>query len=378
MKNVLIFLGGASPEHEVSIITGLQIFEHIDRGLYNPIPIYVSEYGQFFKLNQIKNREDFSLASKTKVFFSYDEKEKGSYFFSNTLKKNFIYSAINTLHGGKGESGQMAGFFESLNIPYTSSNVESSVLCMNKALTKERVSKELIPTVDGISFSSPDIRKDIKGVSSKIQKHIDLPAIIKPVHLGSSIGIKIAKTPIELELGLLEASNLDVEIIIEKYLENISEFNCSVRTVNGEIFVSEIEKPLPKEALLSFSEKYEKGGKKVSGGMASLSRELPANISTGLYKKIQDYSIQIFKLCKCSGVVRIDFIQSKDGELFFNEINPIPGSMAFYLWEVMGVPFKQQITELIEESLYKHKTSSSINYIHKTDIIKNFIKDYKY
>lgn len=378
MKNVLIFLGGMSPEHEVSIITGLQIIEHIDREQYTPIPIYVSERGGFFQLKPIQNRKDFSLNSKVEIFFGYSENKKIPYFFSNSFKKNPIYSVVNTLHGGNGESGQMAGLFESYNIPYTSSGVESSVLCMNKALTKEKVRDGLIPTIDSMSFSSPGIRKDVKGVSSKIQKLIGLPVIVKPVHLGSSIGIQIARTPIESELSLLEASNLDIEVMAEKYLENISEFNCSVRTVNGEILVSEIEKPLPKEALLSFSEKYEKGGKKISGGMASLCRELPANIPAELYKKIQDYSIQIFKLCKCSGVVRIDFIQSKDGELFFNEINPIPGSMAFYLWEVTGVPFKQQISELIEDSRYESKLSSSKRYIHKTEIIKNFIKGYKY
>lgn len=377
MKNILVFFGGASPEHEVSIITGLQIFEHIDRELYNPILIYVSEKSQFYQLNRIKNRKDFSLDSKTEVFFGYDEKEKLSFFSSKNAKK-VIYCAINTLHGGGGEAGQMAGFFESFNIPYTSSNVESSVICMNKALAKELVSKESIPVIGSLSFSSLEIRKNVKEKAGQIEREIGLPTIIKPVHLGSSIGIKIAKSAVELELGLLEASYLDIEIMVEKYLEDISEFNCSVRTVKGKIQASEIEKPLPKEEILSFSEKYEKGGKKTGGGMASLSRELPVNISSELHKKIQRYSVEVYKLCKCKGVVRIDFIQSKDGNIFFNEINPIPGSMAFYLWEVMGIPFKQQISELIEESIYDYKNSISINYIHKTDIIKNFIKKYKY
>jgi len=378
MNNVLIFFGGKSPEHEVSIITGLQIFEHIDREKYNPVPIYISEHGQFFQLNPIKNRKDFSLTSKTRVFFVYDEKERIPYIFSNESKRIIIYCAINALHGGNGESGQMAGFFDSYNIPYTSSNTESSVVCMNKILAKEKVGKKLIPIIEGLSFSSFEIRKNVKEISHNIQQKIGLPVIVKPVHLGSSIGIKIAKTPIELELALLESSHLDNEIMAEKFLENITEFNCSVRTLSGEILVSEIEKPLPKEAILSFSEKYEKGGKKIIGGMASLSRELPTNIPKDLYKKIQDYSVQIFKICGCKGVVRIDFIQSEQGEIFFNEINPIPGSMAFYLWEVMGMPFKQQISELIEESVRENRTSDSINYVHKTDIIKKFIKGYKF
>lgn len=378
MNNVLVFFGGRSPEHEVSIITGLQLLEHIDRELYNPIPIYISEHGHFFQLNPIKNRKDFSLNSKTKIFFDYEEKEKIPYFFSDNSKKYPIYCAVNTLHGGDGESGQMAGFFDSYHIPYTSSGVESSVICMNKALSKEQVGKVSIPVIQGLSFSSFEIRNNIKEISTKVQKEIGLPIIIKPVHLGSSIGIKIAKTPIDLELNLLDVSSLDTEIIAEKFLENIKEFNCSVRTLKGKALASEIERPLSKEAILSFSEKYEKGAKKLTGGMVSLSRELPANIPSDLYKRIQDYSVQIFQICKCKGVVRIDFIQSEQGEIFFNEINPIPGSMAFYLWEIMGIPFKQQISELIEESLYEYKTSTQTDYIHKTDIIKNFIKGYKH
>lgn len=378
MNNVLVFFGGRSPEHEVSVITGLQLLEHIDRELYNPIPVYISEQGHFFKLNPIKNRKDFSLDSKTKIFFYYEEKEKTAYFFSESSKKCPIYSAVNTLHGGDGESGQMAGFFDSHNIPYTSSGVESSVLCMNKTLSKEQASKVSVPVIQGLSFSSSEIRSNVKEVSSRIQNEIGLPIIIKPVHLGSSIGIKIARTPIDLELNLLDVSNIDTEVMAEKFLKNIAEFNCSVRALRGKILTSEIERPLPKEEILSFSEKYEKGGKKLTEGMASLSRELPANISDDLYKKIRDYSKQIYQICKCKGVVRIDFIQSEQGNIFFNEINPIPGSMAFYLWEVMGIPFKQQISELIEESIYDYRTRTQIDYIHKTQIIKNFVKGYKY
>lgn len=378
MKNILVFFGGSSPEHEVSVITGLQILEHIDRTIYSPIPVYVSENSQFFKLDNIENRTDFSLKSKKEIFFGYDEKNKSPYFFLNNSKKQTIYSAVNTLHGGSGESGSMAGFFEVYNIPYTSSEVESSVICMNKSLTKDVVSKKAVPTIKSVTFPSFTIRTNIKGVCNEIQESFSFPLIIKPVHLGSSIGIKVVKAPIELELGLLEASWLDTEVMIEAYLENISEFNCSVRSHNGEILVSEIEKPLLKEEILSFSEKYEKGGKKVIGGMASLSRELPANLPEDVYKKIQNFSVKIFEACKCKGVVRIDFIQSSSGEVFFNEINPIPGSMAFYLWEVMGIPFQQQISDLIENSLYEQNIKNLVNHTHTTSIVKNFIKGFKY
>jgi D-alanine-D-alanine ligase len=376
MKNILIFFGGSSPEREVAVITGLQLFEYIDRTIYQPIAIYVSEEGQFFLLDPIKNRKDFSLSSKMKVYFGYDAKEKIASYFTKTSDQRPIYAAINTCHGGDGEAGPLAGFFQSYHIPYTSTNVESSVLCMNKVLAKEAVSKVSIPVVTGVSVSSYEISKNIKSLCANILTQVDLPLIIKPAHLGSSIGIKIARTAIELELGLLEVSHLDTQIVVEKFLENISEFNCSIRTIGGEVQTSEIERPLSKTEILSFAEKYEKGGKKVGGGMASLSRELPAHISEDVHTKIETYSKEIYRACKCKGVVRVDFIQAADGQIFFNEINPIPGSLAFYLWEASGIPFEQQISELIEESILDDAASHSINYIHRTDIIKNFIENY--
>lgn len=377
MKNVLVFFGGKSPEHEVSVITGLQIFEFIDRKIYKPIPIFVTTKGEFYQLKEIKNRKDFTLDGKTKVTFDYSEESKTPYLLANG-EKTKIYCAVNTLHGGYGESGQMAGLFEIYNIPFTSTTLESAVICMNKNFAKEEVSKFSIPTVKGIPVISEEIIPNPKKVVDKIVQEINLPVIIKPVHLGSSIGIKIAETKIELELGLLEASHIDTEVLVEKFLENITELNCSVRTLNGEIITSEIERPIPKDKLLSFSEKYEKGGKKTSGGMASLSRELPANISPDVHNKISEYSKKVYPACRCKGLVRIDYIVSKEGEIFFNEINPIPGSMAFYLWEVMGIPFKKLLTEIIEESRIDNIKKKQTNYIHKTEIIKNFIDKYKY
>lgn len=376
MKNIIVFFGGASPEHEVSIITGLQILENIDRHLYNPIPVFVSEKGQFFKLNDIGNRKDFSLRNKTGITFGFDEKEKKPYISTGFFSKVYIYCAINTLHGGNGESGPIAGLLDSYNIPYTSTNVESSAICMNKALAKKQV-EDSIPVIPGQSFLSKEIKKSIKDIAINLTEKIGLPIIVKPVHLGSSIGIKIAKTTTELELYMLEASHLDTEILAEKYISDISEFNCSVRTLDRNVETSAIERPMTKTEILSFSDKYQRGGKKTSGGMASLSRELPANISDVLEKKIKDFSTHIYKACKCKGVVRIDFIQDKEGKIYFNEINPIPGSMAFYLWEVLGIPFKQQISELIEESVHDKELGESVNFVHKTDIIEKFIKNQK-
>lgn len=371
MKNILVFFGGKSPEHEVSIITGLQIFEHVDLNFYNPIPIFVTETGEFFQLQRISGRKDFNPSKKTKIYFDWESRTRTPYIITSREKIE-IYCAVNTLHGGYGENGQMAGLFEAYKVPFTSTGVESSVICMNKALAKEIVGRAGIPTIEGLSVKSQEIKENVKKVRKSILEKIELPVIIKPVHLGSSIGIKIVNHEIDLELGLLETSYLDSEILVEKYLENISELNSSARILDGKIELSEIEKPLPKEKILSFSEKYEKGSKKV-GGMASLSRQLPAKIDAKTKNIIQDYTRKIYATLKCKGVVRIDFILSKNGDIYFNEINPIPGSMAFYLWETLGIPFKQLLTELIEESRRDFFENFSFEYTHKSKIIENFL-----
>jgi D-alanine-D-alanine ligase len=373
MKNVIVFLGGKSPEREVSVITGIQVVENIDRNKYNPIIVYVSEKGEFFKLKNFYKRKDFKISPKKKVYFNFNEKTDKIYICGFLFKKE-IYCAYNTMHGGNGEKGQMAGFFETYNIPYTSSNPESAVLSMNKSLSKKIVSDFSVPTIPGLTYKSSLIKKDVKSVRKNIQEFLGSKVIIKPVHLGSSIGISIKEGDLDIELGLLEASNLDSEILIEKYLEDISEYNVSVKKINDEVIVSQIERPLPKDIILSFKEKYQKGGKKISGGMASLNRELPANIDEVKRQKLQDYAKTVYEALSSNGLVRIDFISSKEEEIFFNEINPIPGSMSFYLWEVDGISFTEQITELIEESVNSCNLRYKENYVYKTDIIDNFIK----
>jgi D-alanine-D-alanine ligase len=269
----------------------------------------------------------------------------------------------------------MQGLLESLNIPHTSTTQESSVIVMNKQLTKDQVGSKGIGVVPGLSFLSTEIQDSSEKISSAIQNELGLPVIIKPVHLGSSIGIKVAKTDIELEKYLLEAAFIDREVLVEKYLTGFVEYNCAVRFVNGEFETSEIEKPLSNDEILSFTDKYERGGKKTGGdgGMASLIRELPAKIDASLKQEIQSTAIEAFTACRCKGMVRIDFMYTSDNQLLLTEVNPIPGSMAYYLWEASGIPFKQQITDLIEQSVLDQQKGSSMELDYKSDIVEKFI-----
>jgi len=369
-KNILVAFGGVSSEHEVSIITGLQILENIDKSIYNPIPLYITKEGLFLLMPNLKNKEAFFTEKRISCHFGKDN--EGSFIQYGLFgKKEYIYSVYLALHGGMGEGGQLQGMLECFDFAYTSPNYESSVICMNKNIAKEIIAYYDIPTIKGFAFQDVDFIKEPGKVMEGIKKYIGLPAIIKPAHLGSSIGINIANNEAELSKYLSMAVQIDNEILVEEFLTDIKEFNISARTVNGEIQFSEIEEPIKKSNLLSFDDKYANGAKK-TGGMANLDRNLPANISDTLKKEICELAIKTFKALRCSKLVRIDFIYSKN-KLYLCEVNQIPGSMAFYLWEAKGIMFQSQITDLIEESILEKDQILKKRFSYSTDIVEKFV-----
>ena len=372
MKPLLIMFGGISSEHEVSIITGLQVIENLDTKAYKPYVVYGDKHGGFFLLENVKGRKDFISSNRSLISFGMDS--KGGFIRNEGLfgRKIYPYAAYLAFHGAGGESGQMQGLLESVDIPFTSSDQESSVLTMNKWLTKKMVREAGIDIVPGINILSSDIKDNLEFWLEKIVRELDVPVILKPVHLGSSIGIKVAKTKIDIQKFLFEIAFIDREILVEKYLSHFIEYNCAVRRVGGKIEMSEVERPFSSDEILSFADKYERGGKK-SSSMASIKRELPAKIDNNLKDRIQDFAKTAFITCRCKGMVRIDFMQADDGKLYLTEINPIPGSMAFYLWEASGVSFKQQISDLVEEAVIDAEYVKSLRLNYKSDIVEKFV-----
>lgn len=365
--------GGVSAEHEVSVVTGLQALEKVDLEKYEPATVYVSKTGEMFLIQSLRTRKEFLSATRTSVSFGKDA--QGGYIKCGGLfgKKIYPYAAFLAFHGGTGESGPVQGLLESVGIPFTSSGVEGSVVAMNKRLTKEVLRQNDIPVLPDARFFADDIRSHADIAAARAIAVVGLPTIVKPVHLGSSIGIKVAKTDVELQKALLEAAFSDNEIIVEPFLSGITEFNCAVRKIDDTIETSEIERPLGSDAILSFADKYERGGKKTGAGMASLTRELPANIPNALKEKIEDLARNAYVAARLKGMARIDFMLSSDGELYLTEINPIPGSMAFYLWEATGIPYRTQISELLEQAVVDAKKSAEAKLEYKSDIVERFV-----
>ncbi len=375
MKHVAILCGGRSYEHEVSVITGLQVAEAIDSKKYTFSFVYFDKHNQAWLIPTLKTRKDFKKKRRIKV--DIVKREDGTYLQSAgwlpvKRKINVFYLAF---HGGSGESGPVQGLLEVMDAAHTSPTQEGSVLAMNKSVTKEILRAKNLPTLDSVTVFTADYERDKTAVLKKITKDLEMPVIIKPVHLGSSIAIEVAHDELELEKHLTVALRVDKEVLIEPALQDFTEFNVSVRSNGVDLELSPIEEPKREGEVLSFADKYDNGSKKTGGnqggGMELLDRTVPAKISDSLAAEINELAKQIYKAVRLDGLVRIDFMYS-EGNLYCTEVNPIPGSMSFYLWEAAGEQFSEQITQAIEDA--SQRNSKKVNIVpYQTDIVDKFV-----
>ncbi|WZL82028.1 D-alanine--D-alanine ligase [Vallitaleaceae bacterium 9-2] len=368
--HVGVFFGGKATEHEVSVISAIQAIENMDKDKYEIIPIYIAKDETFYTgdaLLDIKNYKDMTalLNSCSQCGF---EKCKGeekvellkvpSKLFSKKL--GYFELAFPILHGNKGENGGVQGLLEMLSIPYVGSNVLASGISMDKDISKIVATSVGIPVIDFVAVDKYAYYKKSEDVLTQILQKLVFPMIIKPAGGGSSIGIEVAKNSQQLRAAIEQAFNYDVKLIIENKVDNIREVNCSVLGDIEQAKASVIEEPSTADEILSFNDKYMQNSTK---GMSSAKRQIPADIDAKMQKDIEDYSIAIFQKYGCSGVVRIDYIIDTDkNQVYFNEINPIPGSLSFYLWEPSGLKYKQLLDELIRLGIKRHQRNNEFNY----------------
>ena len=241
---------------------------------------------------------------------------------------------------------------------------------MDKIMMKQFFRGANLPVLPGEWFTRREFNADCKAIQEKVKNSLGFPVFVKPANLGSSIGVSRADNEEELKDSLELAFEYDRRVLVEKGLEKPIELNCSVLGYDGELLASPIEMPLNQDEFLDFRDKYLGGGG--SKGMASLSRVLPAPIEDSLKNSIQEMSKQIFRLMDCKGVVRIDYMFDRVGEkLYITEINTIPGSLAFYLWEKDGLPYTKLIDRMIECAEKAHADKNHSNYAYTSDILKS-------
>jgi D-alanine-D-alanine ligase len=394
-QNVAVLFGGRSVEHEISVISGLQIIKAMDVVKYKPIPVYVAPSGKWYSGEALLDRQFYknmpaSFSQVQEITLLPDPTVKGLTVVQNQKSKfslfpkkeeNVIPMDIFFLafHGSYGEDGCMQGLMELADMPYAGSDVTSSSISMDKQHSKTIVSAAGVPVLPSLvvhkSAAESQLGPDLDALRSKIHAHPGLekfPLFVKPATLGSSIGVGKASDDSELDAALLEAFQYDTAAIIEPCLTNKLEINVSImeHLDGASPIASVVEIPVPAQGgELTYEDKYMRGGSKKTGnepsGMAGLVRIIdPQDLDVQIRKQVQDYGIKAFTALGSSGLVRIDFMQDLDsGTIYFNEINPLPGSFSFYLWEKNHPPvlFTDLINVMLESAERRHKAKHSVS-----------------
>ena len=383
-KQIGVIFGSRSCEREVAIISAVQLMRHADREKYDIIPVYISEDGNWYtgeKLADIQTYKPFRPDQKG-IIRVFPDLSSGSGALLTIRKASGLFAKERTeiaaridayiivMHGLNGEDGTLQGLMELINVPYTSTGVAGSALGMDKIMMKQFFQGAGLPVLPGLHFTRSEFTRERETVLKKIEQELGYPVFVKPANLGSSIGVSRADDTETLADSLELAFEYDRRVLVEKGLDKPIELNCSVMGYDDVVEASPIEMPLNNDEFLDFKDKYlASGGSK---GMASLHRVLPAPIEDELKNEIQDMSRSIFRMLDCKGVVRIDYMFDKHSEkLYITEINTIPGSLAFYLWENAGIPYRTLIDRMIDLAEKSHADKNQGNYAYSSDILKN-------
>lgn len=385
--NVAVLFGGKSVEHEISVISALQAISNIDSEKYNVIPIYITRSGSMYSGELIADIENYKsipdLLKKSLEVFMVREADG---VFVHTLcgkklfkqKKIRIDVAFPIVHGLNVEDGTIAGFLHLLDLPYVGCDVLSSALGMDKYMSKIILRENGIPVLDCVYFSRRDWYTNTESTIKNIESSLQYPIIVKPVDLGSSVGISIARDRAGLTNSLELAFTFSDRVITEPAIVALQEINCSVLGTSESARASECEEPLNAGEILSYQDKYLSGNGKSgtktndsqSDGMASLQRRIPAGISPEMRENIRETAVKAFKALGASGIVRIDFMIDKStGKFYLNEVNTIPGSLAFYLWEPLGMSYKELLTELINLALKRKRDEDELTFTFETNVL---------
>jgi D-alanine-D-alanine ligase len=373
-----VLFGSRSTEHEVSVVTALQVMGFL-APRHTVIPIYITKEGRWLtgkKLLDAPTYQNLNLKDPelSQVIITPDT---GIHAIANPLGKGLFGKpeeiqldvVFPAFHGSHGEDGTIQGLLELANIPYVGSDTVASALCIDKQLTKLALSAAGIPVLEGLSFTRLEWEARQEELVSQIEARFPYPVIVKPCRLGSSIGIAVAHDADELRFNISVASRFDAKLLVEPCLENKIEINCSVLGF-ADPQPSVCEQPVSSGAMLSFQDKYLQGAR--TQGMQGAKRIIPAPISEELTKKIQGLAVQAFKLVGASGVARIDFMVAMPEEkVYLNEINPLPGSIAYYLWQPSGLTPQQLVDRLLELAFEAHKEKSRSNYSQGQPLLEN-------
>lgn len=389
-----VIFGSRSVEHDVSVVTATQVLKALNASRYNIVPIYITRDGRWFtgdNLNQVRNfliddiadlnGTEATALSPSTAFQGLITPPLSGRMHKNTLQAIDVFFPV--VHGSHGEDGTLQGLFELVNLPYVGTGVMSSAIANDKGMTKLVLKAQGIPVVEqSLTFSRREWMENRADILQKIESEVGYPAFVKPLTLGSSIGIARVNTSDKIGLYIDIALNMDTHVLVEKGIvgDNIVEINCAVMG-NDTIRASALEQPIigkapdidpnhfdDLESFLNFKEKYMKQAGK---GMKGQDRMLPAPLGDEMTANMKQTAIETFKAIRGRGTARIDFLANPDtGEYWVNEINTMPGSLAFYLWEPEGLSASDVCDELIMLAREAHANKLQTTFDYQSGLLE--------
>ena len=365
-----VFFGGRSTEHEISVISANQAMAAMSREKYDIIPVYITKEGKWYTgeaLTDVANyRDTDALLQKCEQVYMrpiygdynlYSMKTAGVFRHDHKVIAA-LDVVLPVLHGSNGEDGTFQGVIETIGIPFAGCDVLASANGMDKITMKMILASEDVPVVDYVWFTDKEWFSRHDALVEKVEKKLGYPVIVKPANLGSSVGIHRADNRKALEAAVADAEKYTSRIIVEHLVEDLCEINCSVLGNCDDYRMSVLEEPIKSGEILSYEDKY-MGGTKTERGMQASKKRIPADLPADMTERIKFLAGETFRVLGCHGVSRVDFIvDRKDNSVYVNEINTIPGSLSFYLWEATGLTFEALMDELVRLA-FKRKEEQS-------------------
>lgn len=381
MIRVGVIFGGETVEHEVSIISAIQAMNKMDTQKYEIVPIYITKDRRWYTgeiLKEMETFQDLNLLkryTKNVVLCSH----KGRFILQSTglFKREIkeIDIAFPIVHGTNVEDGNLQGYLATVGIPYVGASVAAAALGQDKVFQKQIWSTEDLSITNYVWFFDSEYNENKADIIKKVSK-LKMPVIVKPANLGSSVGIEIAHDKEELAAAIEDAITYDSKILVEEVVANLKEVNISVLGTYDNYELSVIEEVMSDNELLTYKDKYIGSSKKdgtSSKGMLSTARKIPANISSKMEKEVQELAAKSFKALGLAGNVRIDFlIDTKKNKVYINEVNTIPGSLAFYLWDPKGKDYSTLLDDMINIAVKEYKRKTSKTHSFESNILEGY------
>jgi D-alanine-D-alanine ligase len=366
--NLAIFFGGRSTEHEISVISANQAMHAVDSDRYDITPIYITKQGHWYTgeaLMDVANYRDVPALLKqcTEVYMRPIYGDYNLYKVNRSLFGSDVYAKIDVvipvLHGSNGEDGIFEGVLETIGIPFAGCSTLSSANGMDKITMKMILQANDVPVVDYVWFTDKQWFAQRDELLARVESKLGYPIIVKPANLGSSVGIGRAANREDLIEKINEAEKYSTRIIVEHMVDQLQEINCAVLGDCDDYQTSVLEEPIKSGEILSYQDKY-MGGSKSAKGMQAAQKRIPADLPEDETKRIQFLAGETFRVLSCHGVSRVDVIIDRETRnIYVNEINTIPGSLSFYLWEAAGISFAELMERLVKLALKRKRDAGA-------------------